>query len=52
MSGDNDQVSAITAAKIRTTLYTVPTTAVQKRIRMAALDGRQRCLQEHIIELS
>ena len=52
MSGDIGCVSTSIAAKLRTKLYTVPTTAVQKIMRMAALDGRQRCLQEHDLELA
>jgi hypothetical protein len=47
VSGDNSFVSMIATVISKTELYTIPTTAVQKIMRMAALDGRQRCLQEH-----
>ena len=51
ISGDYDFVSISTAVTSKTELYTAPTAAAQKIMRMAALDGRQRCLHEHV-ELS
>ena len=40
MSGDNGLVSTITTITSMTELYTAPTAAAQKIMRMAALEGR------------